>query len=1212
LEDLDRAAASEGRAAAPALLELWMRGDPARDVQAALALAAAHERAGEAGGDADNARAALQVAVDAAPGSALFWGAAAADARAGREDEAAALLGRGADAWRDSALEPALRACAAAHLGRRDPAQALLMLGAEGLARALGSEAHARLAERAGDFHALGGALAEAAAQAPTAERRAQIVARRAMTPGADGGAGRRALVEEALALMPDQPLALPLVLLEPTVDLDRAAEALGGSAAAGIERPDGARALAELFRFTAIAAAACSAGGADAGVDRAQVLVAAAAESGASDETTRAARLAAVRAAARLDPGRRARVLAALGAATMANPASGAPPAPFGATLKLQIAEALRATGSAAAAEGMVAGASGPLAADVGRLLARWNVSNAPHLPPGLWAGPADEVAAAARAAIAALVDGAATGRWGEVVGDLERSPPHEAAAGVATLHAAALVAEGRLDGREAIRLDTAAMNAAGGAAAAIPMPALGRVADDADDLATRAGALGLAGAALASSAGGEPDPRAASLVDVTLAHAYESAGEPAGAIQSWYAARERDPSSLPAALALRREAAGRGDVRAAIDAAEAEAGCLVLPAHRVRALRLAAALATEGEPALTDSGRLADTLPGRNADRPRALRLLRAALEIDPGHESAFESLRALLDEEGDAVGQATALGARIAVAANPFEVTSLRLARAEVLAEKLGDRAGARAELDAILQKQPDHPRALARFSELLWSDQSWSEAGEIYSRRATVEREPRALREIFLRLGYIYGERIPDAKRAAAAYERVRALDPDNRDALRALSQIYLGEGDAKLALPVTERLVAVETDPKRRTEVRIRFGELLMRAGELRRAGAELRRAVDAAPRDVNAVAALAQLLERARDVAGRRALLDHTAGLLRHDVDRGELDVETLRALARVLVLRDRPRAAAAAAQLVAALSGDAAALAELTGASPNGRSLSALRRAEIDERAFPPALPPGVRQLMRLAGPSLRPTGQELAAQLARHGVTRADRVGRGQIPRPLFDAVAAELGAGDFDLYVKIPAAKAAPVPVRVEPGAPASIIVGAPILALGGAAQRFAAGRTLRLVATHLDTLAALPPEEGAALLAGIIRQFVADYRPPGVRDALVELETGRAARLIPRKLKQDLMPFAVESAGPFDAAALHAAVRDGANAAGLLACANLPAALAVVLASSGLAAPTLALSPILAHPEALALLRFAVSDDYDELSAALETG
>jgi hypothetical protein len=327
---------------------------------------------------------------------------------------------------------------------------------------------------------------------------------------------------------------------------------------------------------------------------------------------------------------------------------------------------------------------------------------------------------------------------------------------------------------------------------------------------------------------------------------------------------------------------------------------------------------------------------------------------------------------------------------------------------------------------------------------------------------------------------------------------------------------------------------------------------------------------------------------------------------LRHDVDRGELDIETLRALVALLVLRERPRAAAAVDDLVLVLTGSG-------GNQPlrPGRSLAALRRPELDERSFPPGLPPGIRQIMRLVGPHLRPSGGELAQHLARHGVARADRVGRGQGPRPVFDGVGAELGAGEFDLFIRTATPPASgPIALRAEPGSPAAIIVGAPIVALGTAAVRFAAARALRLTATNLDAILAVPPEEAAALLVGIIRQFVPDFLHPAVRDALVDAEAARAARLIPRKIKPAAAPFAIESAGPFDVAALHAAVRDGANATGLLAAADLPAALSVILAVSGMHDQALTLSPIVANPEARALLRFAVSDAYDDLAAAME--
>src|SRR5262249_47619378 len=157
-------------------------------------------------------------------------------------------------------------------------------------------------------------------------------------------------------------------------------------------------------------------------------------------------------------------------------------------------------------------------------------------------------------------------------------------------------------------------------------------------------------------------------------------------------------------------------------------------------------------------------------------------------PGDDIAFERLRALLEELGDHAALAAALSARIAAARNPFEITALRLARADLLAGPLGDRAGAKAELAAVLQKEPHHPRALARLGDLQYEDGEFAAAGETYLARALVERSPTELRELFLRLGRIYTRHVPDTKRAAGAYERVAQIEPDNHEALAALSEL----------------------------------------------------------------------------------------------------------------------------------------------------------------------------------------------------------------------------------------------------------------------------------------------------------------------------------------------------------------------------------------------------------------------------------------
>jgi hypothetical protein len=228
----------------------------------------------------------------------------------------------------------------------------------------------------------------------------------------------------------------------------------------------------------------------------------------------------------------------------------------------------------------------------------------------------------------------------------------------------------------------------------------------------------------------------------------------------------------------------------------------------------------------------------------------------------------------------------------------------------------------------------------------------------------------------------------------------------------------------------------------------------------------------------------------------------------------------------------------------------------------------------------------------------------------LARHGVTRGDRLARRLPARDVVDGVAVELGSPDVDVFVRAPAPRAGglePGSVRVEPGDRPAVVFSAALPALGGHALRFAAARALRLVSTHLDLVLAAPPAEAGALLGGVIRQFVPDYHHPEIRDELLAVEADRVAKLLPRKLKAEVMPFAVESAGPFDLAAVHAAVRDGANAVGLLAGGDLPAALAALVAGSG---RTLAPADLAQQPEALALLRFALSDDYDDLAQAME--
>ncbi|MES1210364.1 MAG: tetratricopeptide repeat protein, partial [Pseudomonadota bacterium] len=560
----------------------------------------------------------------------------------------------------------------------------------------------------------------------------------------------------------------------------------------------------------------------------------------------------------------------------------------------------------------------------------------------------------------------------------------------------------------------------------------------------------------------------------------------------------------------------------------------------------------------------------------------------------------LSQLYEDRGEHDQHAELLAARLHATVNPFEITALHLARAELFAGPLGARASAKEELQAILQKEPHHAHALARLADLELADDNPTAAAELEIRRASIERAPERLREIFLRLGRIHTGVLPDTKRAVGAYSRVLQLDPDNREALDALSLLYVRLGETKNALAITDRLAKVEPDKSRRAEYHVRLGQLFERAGDPRAAAQNLRLAVDESPRNLAGVGELARFLERTRDVAGRRILLDRVATELRLSVHEHPRDPGAWADLATVLTWRGRTVAARAATELGQILAGGAApddATLALDAGDRGGRRLVALSDPAVDERTFPASVSSPLRQLFRLLGPML---ADGLKIEFARPGLDRQDRVTGDRPPRDVLAPIAIELGLPAFDLYV--PAAPASGGALwESVPGKPPIIVMSADVIALGVAAVRFAGAAALRLAATHLNMAMAGPEADFGALLAGIVRQFVPEYTVPNILEEAMVARSTRVARLLPRRMRQDLMPFAMECSGPIDLGVVRTGLREAANRVGLLSAGSITPALAVLAARRG--EPVGA--DLLGDDDARALIDFSLSDEYDDL-------
>jgi len=681
--------------------------------------------------------------------------------------------------------------------------------------------------------------------------------------------------------------------------------------------------------------------------------------------------------------------------------------------------------------------------------------------------------------------------------------------------------------------------------------------------------------------------DGRSAALFLVEAAQA-----DPQSADRLLRAAVTRDPMSVPAASARRRFLVREGRLREAAEASGAEADALVDVPLRVAALvRAAALIQAEAQASAAAAGQ------DRGAKLAAAVLFLRRALALAPEDKEIFGRLRDLHEETGEHTALAELLLGRLAVTSNPFETTALHLARAELFAGPLGEPARARAELSVILAREPNHARALGRLADLEESEGNYAATADLLVQRSAGERSPERLRELFLRLGRIHVQRLPDVKRAIAAFARVLQLDARNQEALDALSLLYIEQGDTKNANAMTERLLGVEESAARRVVYHLRLGQLAERAGDQLAALEHFRRAVDEAPRDIRAIVELARYLEKVHDLASRRHMLDGAAGQLRTAVLARPGFAPDREAYATVQRLRGRPAAADAALDLGVFLSAsEGSQQAGAARTTPAVRRLTALASPALDDRLFPATVPPSVRHLFRMLAPVERPAYRP---EPGRWGAERAHRVGDSRPPRDVFDRVAAELGAGPYDLYVT---PSRVPPPLVALPGKPAAIVVGAALLQGGPAAVRFVAGRTLRLTSSSLDIALAGCDAELAAWLTGVIRQFVPTYQRADVAPEQAAAATARMARQISKKARPELLPFALESSGELDVTALAAGIREGADRVGLLASGSLGASLEVIFAAAGQSPSAEALRDF---AEARALVEFALSDEHDDL-------
>ncbi len=180
------------------------------------------------------------------------------------------------------------------------------------------------------------------------------------------------------------------------------------------------------------------------------------------------------------------------------------------------------------------------------------------------------------------------------------------------------------------------------------------------------------------------------------------------------------------------------------------------------------------------------------RFSNQAEAIKAFERVLELDQDNEKAVEHLLAVYEKRRD-WEKLIKLKESEVNRAPEHERGAKVIEVAKMAATKVKKPEITTYWWEKVLQYEPTHEEALSELGKLYERNKEWDKLADIAKRQADAASDDKTRADALQRLGLLYTEKVEDSAKAIEAWQRLLAIDENNRRAQDALKKLYVSEG-----------------------------------------------------------------------------------------------------------------------------------------------------------------------------------------------------------------------------------------------------------------------------------------------------------------------------------------------------------------------------------------------------------------------------------